>query len=50
MMFARDARLPLNSLPAPKLRYLGNDANLILLEALKNMYEIAITNLQKARE
>ena len=32
------------------MRYLGTDLNAISLEALKNMYEIAATNLKTARE
>ena len=50
MMFARDPVLPLNTLLARKIRYLGDDRNMISLEALKNMYEIAATNLKKAKE
>ena len=38
----------LNTLLAPKCQYLGNDLNLPSLEALKNMFEIAATNLKKA--
>ena len=49
MMIGRDPILPLNSLLAPKLQYLGNDLNLLSLEALKNMFEIAVSNLKKAR-
>ena len=29
---------------------MGNDMNILSLEALKNMYEIAATNLKMARE
>ena len=50
LMFGRDPVLPLNTLLGPKLRYLGNDINLLLLEAMKNMFEIATTNLKMARE
>ena len=49
-MFGRDPVLPLNTLLGPKLQYLGNDINILLLEAMKNMFEIAATNLQMARE
>ena len=45
LMFGRDAVLPLNSLPSPQLCYLGNDLNILSLEALKNMYQIATENL-----
>ena len=49
-MFGRDPVLHLNTLLEPKLRYLGNDINILSLEAMKNMYEIAATNLKIARE
>ena len=49
LMFGRDAVLPLNSLLSPQLRYLGNDLNVLSLEALKNMYLIVTENLRKAR-
>ena len=45
LMFGRDAVLPLNSLLLPQLCYLGNDLNILSLEALKNMYQIATENL-----
>ena len=48
-MFGRDAVLPLNSLLSTQLRYLGNDLNVLSLEALKNMYLIDTENLRKAR-
>ena len=50
LMFGRDPILPLNTLLEPKVRYMGNDMNILSLEALKNMYEIAATNLKMARE
>ena len=46
-MFGRD---PLNTLLGPKMRYLGNDVNILSLEAMKNMFEIAAINLKIARE
>ena len=49
-MFGRDPVLPLNTLLGPKMRYLGNDMNILSLEAMKNMFEIAATNLKMARE
>ena len=49
LMFGRDAVLPLNSLLSPQLRYLGNDLNVLSLEALKNIYLIVTANLRKAR-
>ena len=50
LMFGRDPVLPLNTLLGPKMRYLGNDQNILSLEALKNIFEIAATNLKMARE
>ena len=50
LMFGRDPILPLNTLLGPKMRYLGNDINVLSLEALKNMFEIAATNLKIAQE
>ena len=49
-MFGRDPVLPLNTLLEPKMRYIGNDLNILSLEAMKNMFEIAATNLKMARE
>ena len=49
LMFGRDAVLPLNSLLSPQLCYLGNDLNVLSLEALKNVYLIVTKNLCKAR-
>ena len=46
LMFGRDPVLPLNTLLGPKIRYLGNDFNVLSLEAMKNMFEIAATNLK----
>ena len=48
LMFGRDPVLPLNTLLGPKMRYLGNDMNILSLEAMKNMFEIAATNLKMA--
>ena len=50
LMFGRDPVLPLNTLLEPKIRYMGNDINIISLEAMKNLYEIMATNLKLARE
>ena len=50
LMFGRDSVLPLNILLEPKIRYMGNDINVLSLEAMKNMFEIAATNLKLARE
>ena len=49
-MFGRDPILPLNTLLGPKMRYLGNDINILSLEAMKNMFEIAATSLKLAWE
>ena len=47
-MFGRDPILPLNTLLGPKMRYLGNDINILSLEVMKNMLEIAATDLKTA--
>ena len=47
-MFGRDPVLPLNTLLGPKMRYLGNYINILSLEAIENMFEIAATNLKLA--
>ena len=49
-MFGRDPLLPLTKLLKPKVRYLGNDENILSLEALKNMYQLVVTNLKYARK
>ena len=49
LMFGRDPVLSLNTLLEPKIRYLGNDHNILSLEAMKNIFEIAATNLKLAR-
>ena len=50
LVFGRDPVLPLNALLEPKIRYMGNDINIISLETMKNLYEIVATNLKLARE
>ena len=50
LMFGRDPVLPLNTLLEPKIRYMGNDINILSLEAMKMLYEITATNLKLARE
>ena len=50
LMFGRDPVLPLNTLLGPKMRYLGNDINILSLAAMKNMFTIAATNLKMAQE
>ena len=49
-MFGRDPVLPLNTLLEPKIRYLCNDINILSLDAMKSMFEIAATNLKLAQE
>ena len=49
-MFGRDPVLLLNTLLGPKMRYLGNDINILSLEAMKNMFEIATTNPKMAQK
>ena len=47
-MYGRDPLLPLNKLLQPKIGYLGNDENILSLEALKNIYQLVVTNLKLA--
>ena len=48
LMFGRDAILPLNKLIQPQIRYLGNDKNILSMQALKNIYEVVMQNLKLA--
>ena len=50
LMFGRDPVLPLNTLLEPKIRYLGNDFNVLSFDAMKNKFKIAATNLKLAQE
>ena len=50
LMFGRDPVLPLNTLLEPKIRYMGNDINIISLKTMKILYEIMATNLKMAQE
>ena len=50
LMFGRDPVFPLNTLLEPKIRYMGNDINIISLETMKNLYEVTATNLRLAQE
>ena len=50
LMFGGDPILPFNTLLEPKVWYLGNDINVLSLEAMKNMFEIAAMNLKLAWE
>ena len=48
LMLGREALPPLNTLFKPAVRYLGNDENLLSLEALKNnIYQLVADNLKK---
>ena len=49
-MFSNDPVLPINTLLEPKIRYMGTDINIISLETMKKLYEIAATNLKLAQE
>ena len=48
LMFGRDAILPLNKLLQPQVQYLGNDENILSMQALKNIYEMVAQNLKLA--
>ena len=48
LMFGREPVLPLNTLLEPKIRYMGNDINILSLKAMKKLYEITATNLKLA--
>ena len=50
ILYGRDPLLPLNKLLQPKVRYLGNDENILSLEALKNIYQLVVTSLKLAHE
>ena len=50
LMYGRDPLFPLNKLLQPKRRYLGNDENILSLEASKNTYQLVVTNLKLVRE
>ena len=47
-MFGREARIPLNTMFQSLIRYLGNNENILSIQALKNMYQLVAGNLQKA--
>ena len=49
-MFGRDPRIPLNTLLEPKLRYMGNEENILSLETLQRIYFMVAENLKLARE
>ena len=49
LMFARDPILPVNTLIKPKICYMGDDTNIISLEAMKSIFELLAVNLKNAR-
>ena len=49
LMFGRDAILPLNKVIQSQVRYLGNDENILSMQALKNIYEVVAQNLKLAQ-
>ena len=49
-MFGRDPLLPLTKLLRPKLRYLGNEENILSLESLQNIYQLVVTSLKTVHE
>ena len=50
LMLGREARIPLNTMLQSQIRYLGNDENILSIQALKNIYQLVAENLQKARK
>ena len=48
LMFGQDPIFALNTLLGPKMRYLGNDINVLSLEAMKNIFEVVATILKMA--
>ena len=49
LMFATDPILLLKTLLESNIRYMGNDANIISLEAMKSIFQLVATNLKNAR-
>ena len=49
-MFGREARIPLNTMLQPQIQYLGNNENILSIQALKITYQLVAENLQKARK
>ena len=50
LMFGREARIPLSTMFQSQIRYLGNDENILSIQALRNIYQLVAENLQKARK
>ena len=50
LMFGRDPRIPINKFLTPKIRYLGDDENILSLGSLKQIYHLVAQNLKLARE
>ena len=42
----RDPRIPLNTLLEPRIRYMGNEENILSLEALQRIYLMVAENLK----
>ena len=40
LMFGREARIPFNTMLQSQIQYLGNDENILSIQALKNMYQL----------
>ena len=49
LMFGRDPRIPLQQMLTPKIRYLGDEDNILSLESLKRIYYLVAQNLKIAR-
>ena len=50
LIFGKEAKIPLNTMVQSQIRYLGNDENILSIQALKNMHQLVAENLQKARK
>ena len=49
LMFGRDPRIPLQKMLTPKIRYLGDDENILSLEALKKIYYFGGTKFENSK-
>ena len=50
LMLGRDPRIPIQQMLTPKLRYLGDEDNILSLKSLKRIYYLVAQNLKLARE
>ena len=48
LMFGREARISLNTMFQSQIRYLGNDENILSIQALRNMYQLVAENFKKS--